>query len=129
MYNYSLAHPVDSAGLGLSLGGSCCIPCSKHWLLHLIGIVIAAFVAGIALVIFTLALNMIVVVGTPNGILFYAKTVAAKADTYFLPFSTPVSITVFIYIAWLNFDIGFDVCFDTKEPEADIYNGATVTLY
>ena len=74
---------------------------------------VAAFIAGIALVIFMLALNMTVAVGTLNGILFYANIVAANADTYFLPFTTPDFITVFI--SWLNLDIGFDVCFlDSK---------------
>ena len=46
---------------------------------------------------------------TLNGILFYANVVAANADTYFWPFKTPDFVTVFV--SWLNFDIGFDVCF------------------
>ena len=99
-------------GLGLSLGSSRCIQCSKNWHRDLLGIVIAAFIAGIALVIFMLALNVTVAVGTLNGILFYAHIVAANADTYFLPFKTPDFITVFI--SWLNLDIGFDICFSAK---------------
>ena len=39
----------------------------------------------------------------------YANIVAANADTYFWPFKTSDFVTVFI--SWLNFDIGFDVCF------------------
>ena len=62
-----------------------------------------------------LALNMTVAVGTLNGIIFYVNIVAAKADTYFLPFSTPVLVTVFI--SWLNLDIGFDVCFVANKPD------------
>ena len=100
---------VCRPGLSLSLGSSRCIPCSDHWRRELIGIVAAFFVAGIALVIFMLALNMTVAVGTLNGILFYANIVAANADIYFLPSTTPNFVTVFI--SWLNLGIDFDVCF------------------
>ena len=64
---------------------------------------VAAFIAGTALVIFMLALNMTVTVGTLNGILFYANIVAANADTYFFAFTTPDFTTMFI--SWLNLDI------------------------
>ena len=100
---------VCRPGSGLSLGNPRCIPCTDNWHRNLIGIVIAAFIAGIALVIFMLALNMTVAVGTLNGILFYAHIVAANADTYFWPFTTPTFVTMFI--SWLNLDIGFDACF------------------
>ena len=100
-----------------------CIQCSEIWRGDLIGILVAAFVAGIALVIFMLALNITVAIGTLNGLLFYAHIVAANADTYFLPFKTPNFVTVFIL--WLNLDIGFDVCFSTpaRSEGADIYHG------
>jgi hypothetical protein len=91
-----------------------CVQCSENWLQDLIGIVVAAFIAGIALVIFMLALNMTVAIGTLNGILFYAHIVAANTDTYFLPFKSPNFVTVFI--SWLNLDIGIDVCFRTAAP-------------
>ena len=92
----------------LSMGSSRCIECNEQWIQNLVGIVIASLLAGIALVIFMLALNMTVAVGTLNGILFYANVVAARADTYFFPFKTHTFVTVFI--SWLNLDIGFDVC-------------------
>ena len=72
----------------------------------MIGIVVAAFIAGIALVILMSVLNMTVAVGTLNGILFYANVVAANAETFFLPFKTPDFVTIFI--SWLNLDIGFN---------------------
>ena len=100
---------VCRSDLSLSLGSPHCIECSNNWLEILIGIVIASFIAGIALVIFMLALNMTVAVGTLNGILFYANIVSANADTYFWPFTTPDFVTVLI--SWLNLDIGFDACF------------------
>ena len=106
-----LVHSTCRPGSSLSLGSYRCIPCSatENWYRNLIGIVIADFIAGIVLVILMLALNMTVAVGTLNGILFYAHIVAANTENYFLPFTTPNFVTVFI--SWLNFDIGFDVCF------------------
>ena len=105
--------PFCRPGHGLSLGSSRCIQCPENWHRDLIGIVIAAFVAGIALVIFMLALNMTVAVGTLNGILFYANIVAANADTYFLSLKETDFVNVFI--SWLNLDIGFDVCFNDSD--------------
>ena len=96
-------------GRALSLGSNCCVQCSENWCQDLIGIVIAAIIAGILLVIVMLALNMTVAVGTLNGIFFYANIVAANADSYFSPFKSPDFVTVFI--SWLNLDIGFDICF------------------
>ena len=98
----------------LSLGSSHCIQCSENRRRQdLIGIVVAAFIAGIALVIFMLALNMTVAVGTLNGILFYAHIITANTETYFLSFTAPSFVTVFI--SWLNLDVGFDVCFVKNE--------------
>ena len=111
---------IDSdcrSDLRLSLGSPRCIECSENWQKNLIGIVIASFIAGIALVIFMLALNMTVAVGTLNGILLYANIVSANADTYFWPFTTPDFVTVLI--SWLNLDIGFDACFYGKNDSGD----------
>ena len=102
---------------GLSLDSSRCIECPKNWHRDLIGIVIAAFIAGIALVIFMLALNMTVAVGTLNGILFYANIVAANANTYFCHSCKETDFVPVhnVFISWLNLDIGFDVCFFISE--------------
>ena len=105
VYIYSGCRP----GLSLSLGSSHCIKCPERWYLNLLGLVIAAFIAGIALVTVLLVLNMTVAVGTLNGILFYANIVAANMEAYFPLSSTPNFVTVFI--SWLNLDIGFDICF------------------
>ena len=123
-----IASPVCQPGLVLSLGSSRCIQRSENWCRDLIGIVLAAFIAGIVLVIFMLALNMTVAVGTLNGILFYAHIVAANAETYFLPsiFKTPSFITVFI--SWLNFDIGFDISFNVSYSVVDFVYKALIQL-
>ena len=102
-------------GLSTSLGSSCCIECPEHWYLNLAVLVIAAFVAGIVLVMLMLALNVTVAIGTLNGILFYANIVASNTEAYFPLSSTPNLASVIV--SWLNLDIGFDICF---------FNGMTV---
>ena len=119
--------PSCRPGLSHSLGSSRCIQCSKNWLQDQMGIVVAAFVTGIALVIFMLALNMTIAVGTFNGILFYANIVAAYSDTYFLPFTAPNFVTLFI--SWLNLEIGFDVCFFTNTERSTFSDVAQPIVY
>lgn len=70
--------------------------------------IIAALLAGIALVALLLMLNLTVAVGTLDGIIFYVNVVYATSNSLF-PYSTQKFLTVFI--AWLNLDIGFDTCF------------------
>ena len=48
-----------------------------------VGLLLAAFVAVIVLVILTLALNLTVAVGTLNGILFFASIVSTSTNAYF----------------------------------------------
>ena len=94
--------------LSLSLGSSRCLTCPKLWPLQTIGIIVSAFLVGIALVAVLLAINLTVAVGTLNGIIFYANIVAANSKI-FLPFTQPNFITVFI--SWLNMEFGIDTCF------------------
>ena len=112
MDNYALydiyVNPNCKSGLSLSLGTSRCIECPKHWYRNLIGILVAASVAGILLVVFMLALNLTVAVGTLNGILFYASIVASNVDAYFPLSSAPNFATVFV--SWINVNVGFDIC-------------------
>ena len=96
-------------GSSLSLGSSHCVKCPEHWHLSLLGLVVAAFIAGIVLVILMLALNLTVAVGTLNGILFYANIVEANTEAFFSRTSYPNFATVIV--SWLNLDIGFDTCF------------------
>ena len=94
--------------LSLSLGSSRCVPCQTHWPVVFIVILIAAIVAGIVLVTALLALNITVAVGLINGFIFYANIVAANSAVFFP--STENSFPT-VFIAWLNLDIGIDVCF------------------
>ena len=94
--------------LSLSLGSSRCLPCHSYWPAVLIVIFLTSIIAGILLVVALLALNMTVAAGLINGFIFYANIVAANSAVFF-PSSEPIYATVFV--AWLNLDIGFDVCF------------------
>ena len=96
------------SGFSLSIGSSHCIQCSVHWPVVCFVIIIAAFLAGIALVALLLALNITVATGTINGIVLYANIVNANSSTFF-PFTEPNYITVFV--AWLNLELGVDTCF------------------
>lgn len=95
-------------GFSLSLGSSRCIQCNSHWPVTLVATLIGAVIAGVLLVVILLLLNLTVAVGTLNGIILYANIVATYRSTFF-PVSETNVITVFI--AWLNFEIGVDLCF------------------
>ena len=97
-------------GYSLSLGSSLCILCSSYWTVTCFIILVAAFLAGIALVAVILFLNLTVAVGSLNGIIFYANILAANKST-FLPFTMPNANFLTIFISWLNMEIGFDTCF------------------
>ena len=94
--------------LSLSLASSLCVPCHTHWPAVFVVILLAAAIAGILLVTALLALNMTVSVGLINGFIFYANIVSAGSAAFF-PSSEPSFPSVFV--AWLNLDIGIDVCF------------------
>ena len=93
--------------LSLSLGSSRCLSCHSYWPAVLVVILLAAITAGLLLVTVLLALNMTVAVGLINSFIFYANIVAANSAVFF-PSSEPSFPTVFV--AWLNLDIGIDVC-------------------
>ena len=94
--------------LSLSLGSSRCLPCPSHWPAVFVVILLAALMAGILLVTVLLALNITVAVGLTNSFIFYANFVSANSAVFF-----PSSETSFptVFVAWLNLDLGIDVCF------------------
>ena len=94
--------------LSLSLASSLCVRCHTHWPAVFVVILLAAAIAGILLVTALLALNMTVSVGLINGFIFYANIVSA-GNAIFFSSSEPSFPSV--YVAWLNLDIGIDVCF------------------
>ena len=94
--------------LSLSLASSRCLPCHSHWPAVCVVILLAAILAGIVLVSALLALNMTVSVGLINGFIFYANIVSAGSAVFF-----PSSESSFpsVFVAWLNLEIGYEVCF------------------
>ena len=92
----------------LSLGSSKCLSCPSEWYGLLAGITIAAFFAGVMLVILLLVLNLTVAVGTLNSIIFYANIINANRSIYF---GQSRLTFVPVFISWLNLDIGIDTCF------------------
>ena len=111
------------SGYSLSLSSSQCVPCPGiNWPWALL-IVIVKLIAGFALVILILVLNLSVSVGTLNGLIFYANILAADTSL-FLSFSKPNFHTIFV--AWLNLDLGFDVCYFKG---IDAYSKAWLNLW
>ena len=94
--------------LTLSLGSSRCIECPQSWPALTVAISVGTLLAGIALVTLILILNLTVAAGTLNGMIFYANIIAINHQL-FMPFERPNFHSVLI--AWLNLDVGFDVCF------------------
>ena len=95
-------------GLSLSLGSTRCILCPKRWSGLLFTIILAGILSGLVLVVTIQVLNLTVAVGTLNGIIFYVNIIAANFSTI-MPATYPNILTVLI--AWLNLDLGIDVCF------------------
>ena len=92
-------------GLSLTLGSNKCEQCSNKY----ISLVVAFFLAGLALVIFLLVSNLTVSVGSINGLLFYANVIKLNEAVLF---PNGVSIPVLSqFIAWLNLDLGIQTCF------------------
>ena len=75
---------------------------------RLVGIIIAAFFAGIVLVVILLVLNLTVAVGTLNSIIFYVNIIDANRSIHIS--QTHLTFAP-VFISWLNLDIGFDTCF------------------
>ena len=103
-----------SPGLSLSLGSSHCLQCPSNWYIQLTVITVAAILAGIALVVLLLVLNLTVAVGTLNGLIFYANVVYAN-KSILLPFQERSLVTVFISL--LNLELGVDTCYFNKDDE------------
>ena len=87
-------------------GTSACRECSSLWALLWVPVIA---LAGIALVVLLIVLNLTVSVGTINGLIFYANIVRANHATFFPPNTTNSFLSWFI--AWINLDLGIEACF------------------
>ena len=88
------------------LGTSRCKQCTKPWIALIIPLVA---IAGIALVVALMYLNLTVSVGTINGLIFYANIVRANHAIFFPQETTKSFLSMFI--AWINLDLGIETCF------------------
>ena len=98
-------------GYSLALGPlSKCVQDCQLWTPFLLLGVFA--LAGIMLVVFLTIFNLTISEGTIGGLLFYANTVHANQELCFPASAVSQNNNFFhIFIAWLNLDFGFEVCF------------------
>ena len=87
-------------------GSSSCVRCTNTWVLLIVPTVL---IAGICLVLLLTVLNLTISSGTINGLIFYANVIRANQFIFFSDGSSNTFLSWFI--AWLNLDIGFEVCF------------------
>ena len=90
-------------------GSSKCKTCTKYWIALVVPLIA---LAGVALVVVLIVLNLTVSVGTINGLVFYANVVRANNSVFF---PNEISNSFFgVFIAWLNLDLGVETCFYTN---------------
>ena len=87
-------------------GTSACRECSSLWALLWVPVIA---LAGVALVVLLIVLNLTVSVGTINGLIFYANILRANHATFFPPNTTNSFLSWFI--AWINLDLGIETSF------------------
>ena len=80
----------------------------KHYSNSFIALIILFIFAGFALVLVLIYCNLTVADGTLNGLIFYANIIRIHY-TIFFP-SRHINI-VTVIIAWLNLDLGIELCF------------------
>ena len=91
-------------GFSIKLGSNECGQCSDSY----ISLLLVFVVAGIALVVFLIILNLTVTVGTINGLIFYANIMKILEPRLFQTDPVPVLSQ---FISWINLDFGINVCF------------------
>lgn len=91
-------------GFSLTLGPPTCQPCSDRFL----SLLFLFAVCGLLLVTFIKLLDLTVTRATINGLLFYANVVWINRYLFFD--SRETSFT-FVFLAWLNLDLGIVTCF------------------
>ncbi|MCG8622522.1 MAG: hypothetical protein MJE68_11080, partial [Proteobacteria bacterium] len=87
------------------LGTSNCLVCNNQ---YSVLITFGWLISGFVLVACLMLLNLTVSVGTINGLTFYANIIRAQHTTFFTPDISTSFLSMFI--AWLNLDIGAEMC-------------------
>ena len=94
------------------LGSSKCKKCSNRW----ISLLVVFVIAGIMLIAFLIFFNLTVSIGTINGLIFFANVVQVNSPTFFppvnvSPFLSIIRYALSLFVAWLNLDLGVELCF------------------
>ena len=101
-------------GLSIAFGTPRCINCQNIGNWAIFGMLCGFALAGLVLVAILMACNFTVTEGTINGFIFYGNLIEANQDIYF-PLSPHDDHLwyqiVRTFIAWLNLDIGTEICF------------------
>ena len=92
----------------LMLGGSRCSKCNEWYQLPVL--LVAFAIVGVLLVAFRTFCNLTVSEGTINGLIFYANIVHTTRSIFF-PSEESLTAPYAIFIARLNLDFGYQVCF------------------
>jgi predicted outer membrane repeat protein len=91
-------------GYSLMLGSNQCGICNDAYLT----LILVFIIAGIALVIVVIAMNLTVSVGTINGLIFYANIIKIYESSFFPDEPIPLLSQ---FISWINLDLGIQTCF------------------
>ena len=99
-------------GQSAIFGSSKCKTCNNRW----ISLLAVFIVAGIVLIAFLIFFNLTVSVGTVNGFILFANVVRVNSSTFFppasmSPFISTIRYALSLFIAWLNLDLGIELCF------------------
>ena len=92
--------------LSMTFGTSQCARCSNYYLL----LIIVFIIMGVVLVVVVIAFNFTVSNGALNGIVLYVNLIRIN-DTVFFQSKSVYSYILSVCIAWLNLDLGIEVCF------------------
>ena len=76
-----------------------------------LALIIPFALAGIALVVILFLLRLTIAAGTINGLIFYANIVQANHQAFFPTVMIQKYNPFAVFIAWLNLDLGIEVCF------------------
>ena len=93
-------------GFALMLGSSKCHQCDNKYL----ALLFTFAAAGLLLMLILGRADITVASGTMNGVLFYTNVVKASSDAFI---SNSISKHFIMIIAWVNLDLGIEVCFSS----------------
>ncbi len=96
------------ANQSMVLGSNRCRQCSNA---RAPLIIFVSLLAGFLLVILLTVLNMTVSIGTVNGLILYANILQPNTAVLFSSGTLHFTQFLRIFIAWLNLDIGIEMCF------------------